>query len=160
MGMAALIAALGSTPAQAADDDTVLLIQLRGSLLDERDHPQNEAIGYGDFELQNIQTKDWYSSRTQTSNGSLFMFHVKPGIYCLRSVRLALNVNVSYCGEPYFRVTSGIINDAGRWTFGFSWLSGHFSILDSMQNLEEVMDRAQTVWPKELPRHPDEETAT
>lgn len=67
------------------------------------------------------------------------------GIYCLEAVKLFDNFQVDYCGEPYFKVLRGRVNNAGRWQFGISSDLKHHRLVSSLEDLEQTLAQAQRI---------------
>lgn len=92
------------------------------------------------YTLMNVETK---KITTNFSPSRLWMVELDEGIYCLYAVRFADNVQFDYCGEPYFRVLAGRVNNAGHWRFGASMAEGRSSMIYSLRNLDETLAEAR-----------------
>jgi hypothetical protein len=68
------------------------------------------------YSLVNLSTKHSYRFnmyRSVDAEG------IEEGIYCLSSASF-FSTEVPYCGEPYFKVVAGKVNNAGWWRLGYS----------------------------------------
>jgi hypothetical protein len=128
-----------SVPARA-EGAGLLLLKLDG--VQTANHGKVLTSGWAPraYTLMNLETK---KVTTNFSPSSLWMVELDEGIYCLYAVRFADNVQFDYCGEPYFRVVAGRVNNAGRWRFGASLVDGESSLIYSMRDLDETLAEAR-----------------
>jgi len=101
-----------------AADDALLLIRVDGALLGGTDDSRVQGGYYLEsFKLQNLTTGELYREYV---TGRTTALELSPGVYCLLSVHTAPNAEAEfrYCGEPYFQVVSGKVNNAGYWKYG------------------------------------------
>jgi hypothetical protein len=92
----------------------LLVMNVRGVAITNTNAVQN-GFPLLAYTLRNLETREVVKN---SSPGRAWAVEVREGIYCLDSVTFAGNVLVDYCGEPYFKVQQGAVNNAGRWMFG------------------------------------------
>jgi hypothetical protein len=126
-------------PARAAGAG-LLLLQLDAVQTANHGKVVTSGLATRAYTLMNLETK---KVTTNFSPSSLWMVELDEGIYCLYAVRFADNVQFDYCGEPYFRVVAGRVNNAGRWRFGASLADGQSTLIYSMRDLDKTLDEAR-----------------
>jgi len=138
-----VIGAIACGSSASAAELGLLLLKVSGA--ETADHGQVVTSGWQPraYTLMNLDTKKSY---TNFSPVHVWMAEVEDGIYCLASVRFADNLQFEYCGEPYFKVFAGRINNAGRWRFGAS-RSGRSGLIYALRDLEQTFDDARTADP-------------
>ena len=92
----------------------LLVMNVRGVAITNSDRVQNKFPLLA-YTLRNLETREVVNN---SSPGRAWAVEIQEGIYCLDSVTFVGNVLVDYCGEPYFKVVQGTVNNAGRWMFG------------------------------------------
>src|SRR6476659_1629222 len=85
-----------------AGQDGLLIINVDLMRLNEQGSQTNVLDGISSYSVLNLNTRRSYRFAV-ISSAKVDAEEVEEGIYCLSSVSL-LNMEVSYCGEPYFRV--------------------------------------------------------
>ena len=139
-------ALLFAAPARAAE---VGLLIMQVSTVNMNNEEQRSGGWPGDWELLNIETKDWYKNRWLKP----LIAEVPVGIYCLYAVTPARNAYLRYCNEPYFRVLPGQVNNAGHWRMGFDPRLGTFKLLGSLESLDELLLDAVKAEPELLEKY-------
>lgn len=87
------------------------------------------------FKVMNMETGKWFRQAGQTP----MVEEVPSGTYCLYSVSALDNYESSYCGEPYFGVAAGKINNAGTWVYGFNFKGGTSKLLKSLSKPDATL---------------------
>ena len=91
----------------------------------------------------NLNTRRVYDFPIGRSGVQVDAEEVEEGIYCLNSVSTPLAM-VKYCGEPFFRVLAGKVNNAGSWRIGYTMRVGdHPSVIFAAEDPERVLAEAK-----------------
>jgi hypothetical protein len=146
----ALLSAMLVGHSARAEGAGLLLLKLDAVQTANHGKVVTSSLATRGYTVMNLETK---KVTTNFSPSSLWMVELDEGIYCLYAVRFADNVQFDYCGEPYFRVVAGRINNAGRWRFGASLVDGQSSLIYSMRDLNETLDEAQRMDGKVLQKY-------
>jgi len=130
-----------------AAEKGLLVIKVELGTLDSQGSDVNALISLARFDVMNLATKETYSVDSRFRTNYAAAEEVDEGIYCLYSFKLSDNsLPLIYCGEPYFRVVAGRVNNAGLWRYGVSFDrgggGGHHLIFGA-QNLESILDEAK-----------------
>jgi hypothetical protein len=140
----------GVATAQAADVKTgILLIEVRLRPVSDLDV---EVVRDGfyvpdSFKLRHLGSGKRYSQFR--NNWSVRLMDLPEGIYCVDSARFGgANVEMAYCGEPYFKVVAGRVNNVGTWRFGVDLVNGKNKLYGALENLEGVLAEARNRYPK------------
>lgn len=128
-----------SLPAEAARQG-LLLMFVEGAQTLHQGQVETSPWPVRGYTLMNIETK---KVTTNFSPYHLWMVELDEGIYCLYSVRFADNLQIDYCGEPYFRVIAGRVNNAGHWRFGASVAEGTSGLIYSLHDLDKTLAEAR-----------------
>lgn len=128
-----------SVPANA-DGAGLLLLQVDGAQTADHGRVVTSSWAPRSYTLMNLETK---KIKTNFSPAGLWMAELDEGIYCLYAVRFADDVQFDFCGEPYFRVVAGRVNNAGRWRFGASMSEGRSGLIYSLRDLDETLAEAR-----------------
>lgn len=148
---AAAVAAalLGSAPAGAAEPG-VLVIKVGVLSVDNVENDPGDGDGWcNSFWIKNIATGKTYGGLSMT--GGLEVLDVPEGFYCVSSVRTGNNVGLvlDYCGEPFFRVVGGQLNNAGRWRFlRHGGKTPAYKLFGSLEDQASVLARAKERFPE------------
>jgi len=96
------------------------------------------ALPLSSYSLMNIETRKVLRWNSTTR---VLVVEADAGIYCLYSVAY-LNLNSQYCGDPYFRVVAGRVNNVVEWHYGFNFAENAVKLLSSASRLVETLDAA------------------
>jgi hypothetical protein len=135
-----LTTVISSQPAVAADKG-LLLMRVNGARLNNVGKVVGRASLFS-FAVQNVETKAtvWHNFPNRVA-----AFEVEEGIYCLATVSLMSNFPSDYCGEPYFRVVAGRVNNAGTWYYGFAVADRIAKLVSAVGELDKTMLEAESL---------------
>lgn len=136
-----IVAATLADSAVAAEKG-LLLIKVELGILNDEGSDISELFGVEHFELMNLTTKQAHT--VLVSNSRVSVEEVDEGVYCLNSLRMARSsIDLMYCGEPYFKVVAGRVNNAGLWRYGVSFPRHRQRLLFGARYLDGVLDEAK-----------------
>ena len=94
------------------------------------------------YSVMNLNTKRVYDFPITRFGTYVDAEEVEEGVYCLNSVSTLLAV-VDYCGEPFFRVLAGKVNNAGWWRIGYTRPGEPPRLIFGAKNSERVLTEAK-----------------
>lgn len=128
--------------AAVASEPGLLVINVVGVDLDNRDAViPRSGWPARSYNLLNMETHK-LTTNFFPSRGT-WAVELDEGIYCLEAIKMFENFQVDYCGEPYFKVVRGQVNNAGRWLFGVSRDLRRHRLVSSVQDLDQTLAEAQ-----------------
>ena len=125
-----------------AREDGLLIIYVDVMSLNNQGGETDRIDWISHYGLLNLNTRRSYQFSVFTS-ARVDVEEVEEGIYCLASASFA-NTDIKYCGEPYFKVVAGKVNNAGWWRLGYSLYDRSSKLIFNAKNLDEVLARAKT----------------
>jgi len=152
-----ILAFVGVAPVFAAERG-LLLIDVFGIDLNNRgDVIPRAGWPARSYNVLNLETKKLVTNFFP--NARVWAVELDEGIYCLEAIKIFDNVQIDYCGEPYFRVVGGRLNNAGRWVFGVSKDFKQRRLVSSLQDLDKTLAEArrldESLLNKYAPAQPD-----
>ena len=140
--IALIIAAAALTQSAIGAEKGLLIIKVEFGILDSQGSDLSHLSVLDRFALMNLTTKREYS--ILNPHYHVVAEEVDEGIYCLYSFKMAgTSLDLPYCGEPYFKVVPGRINNAGLWRYGVSFERNQQRLIFGARNLEAVLDEAK-----------------
>jgi len=119
----------------------ILIIKIEFGILNSQGSDLSHLSVLDRFDLMNLTTKQEYSIPRPLHVAAE---EVDEGIYCLYSFKMAgTSLDLPYCGEPYFKVAAGHINNAGLWRYGVSFERNQQRLIFGARNLESVLNEAK-----------------
>jgi hypothetical protein len=129
------------------ESQSVLIISVDAVQLNNQDEPDRYEEPLLGFRVKNLDSgKQYFEAASSPMLPSVL--HLPPGIYCLYSVSLGFNENLTYCKQPFFEVKEGRINNVGSWRFGVSNESGNFKLIHSFKWQADIEQQAVKRYPK------------
>lgn len=129
------------TSLAVAGQDGLLIINAELAELNNRS--ETELSPTTRYSVMNLNTRRVYDFPIGRSGVQVDAEEVEEGVYCLNSVSTLLAV-VDYCGEPFFRVLAGKVNNAGWWRIGYTLRVGdHPSLIFALKYPERVLAEAK-----------------
>src|SRR5471032_1119650 len=111
-----------------------------GLLILEIGFNRNSDSSAREFNVMNIENKKYVVHHDPIHHP--MVAEVEEGIYCVYSLKYSDNTDFEYCGEPYFKVLGGKINNAGFWKFKLDRTT--WSVDSAFQNLAETLAHAKS----------------
>jgi hypothetical protein len=134
-----------------AGEDGLLIIYVDLVSLNNQGGATDRIDWISSYSLLNLNTRRSYQFSVWTS-ARVDAEEVEEGIYCLASASFA-NTEIKYCGEPYFKVVAGKVNNAGWWRLGYSFYDRSSKLIFSAKNPDEVLARAKTSFKDPLKKY-------
>ena len=139
----ALITSAGAlTQSAIGAEKGLLIIKVEFGILNSQGSDLSHLSVLDRFDLMNLTTKQEYS--ILNPHDHVAAKEVDEGTYCLYSFKMAgTSFALPYCGEPYFKVASGRVNNAGLWRYGVSFERNQQRLIFGARNLEAVLNEAK-----------------
>jgi hypothetical protein len=143
---------LASSLARAADNnDGLLLIEVKVKSVGDLNvtvWDPNDA-GAHSFRLKNLKSGKAYGVLTIDSD--MKMMEVPAGIYCLASITFGGgSTQLYYCGEPFFKVEAGRVNNAGRWRFLYHYRDMKGRLFSATEDMDGLLADAKKRYPEKF----------
>ena len=150
MRLRAFVSAFAVLASQAchAEENGVVLLQVVLQFVDDvakgaRSTGGNDVDAYW---IKNLETGRRYGGRDLYSEQPK-LIDVPAGVYCVDSMT-GWSTHIDYCGEPFFRVESGQLSNAGRWWFLFGGKNRQeLRLFASVEKPDRVLKRAKDLFP-------------
>jgi hypothetical protein len=124
-----------------AGEDGLLIIYIDLVNLNNQGSPTDSFFQVDHYGLLNLNTRRSYRFSV-FGTARVDVEEVEEGIYCLSSVTFSNN-EVTHCGEPYFKVVGGRVNNAGWWRLGYSRYDRTSNVVFSAKDSDEILARAK-----------------
>ena len=96
------------------------------------------------YDVMNLTTREVYAINNAFRFDYAAAEEVDEGIYCLYSLKITDNgLGLPYCGEPYFKVVGGRVNNAGLWRYGISDRDNEQRLIFGAHSFESILDEAK-----------------